>query len=71
MDAQIGTESKVLGKLFALVTSKLEDAVELAARGQAPEVEARPELANQLIDICTEVQIISEAALLIMAPDNS
>jgi hypothetical protein len=66
MDEQEQHRREVMGRLFAILTARLEDGAELAARGQREAQADRREHASALIDIGQEVSAVSEAILLLL-----
>ena len=61
---------EVTGRMFAVLTARLETAVMLAVEGQGPDCEKRAEAANELIDIAKETAAIAEAVRLLIADQN-
>lgn len=66
MTEQERQQDKVAGRLFAVLTARLEDGAELAVRGQAKGSTQRLELASALLDIGQEITAVSEALLLML-----
>ena len=61
---------EVVGRMFAVLTARLETAVMLAVDGQGADCEKRAEAANELIDIAEEAAAIAEAVHLLLADQN-
>lgn len=65
MDEQQRHRREVIGRLFAILTARLEDGAELAVRGQDHACTERQKHASALLDIGQEVTAVSEAILLL------
>ena len=59
----------LIGRLFALITSKFEDGAGLAVDGQSRErsIETKAELAGDLQALATELTVLCEAGIAICA----
>ena len=70
MEHERDHRQQIIGRMFAVLTARLEAAVMFAVEGQGPDCEERAEAANELIDISEESAAISEALRLLLADQN-
>jgi hypothetical protein len=70
MEHERDHRQEIIGRMFAVLTARLEAAVMLAVEGQAIDCEKRDEAANELIDITEETAAIAEAVHLLLADQN-
>lgn len=70
MEHERDHRQEIIGRMFAVLTARLEAAVMLAVEGQDTDCEKRAEAANELIDIAEETAAISEALRLLLADQN-
>jgi hypothetical protein len=66
MEEQQRHRREVIGRLFAILTARLEDAADLAVRGQDHACTERQKHASALVEIGQEVTAVSEAILLLL-----
>jgi hypothetical protein len=57
---------EVIGRLFALLTAKLEDGAEIAMRGQDPALPNRAELASNVLEAAQEMVTIADGLVLLL-----
>lgn len=62
---------EVIGGLFALLTAKLEDGVEIAMRGQDPASADRAELALSILEAGQEIVTIADGLVLLLQSTGS
>jgi hypothetical protein len=62
---------EVIGRLFALLTAKLEDGAEIALRGQDSASADRAELASSILEAAQEMVTIADGLVLLLQTTRS
>ena len=70
MEHERDHRQEIIGRMFAVLTARLETAAMLAIEGQGADCEKRAEAANELIDIAEETAAIAAAVRFLLADQN-